>query len=64
MMVMMMITVMMIEVVYEINTCRGFVTLIEAVYETKNVADSWHFLFLVDGHDADDADNSDDDGAW
>ena len=28
MMVMMMITVMMIEVVYEINTCHGFVTLI------------------------------------
>ena len=38
--------------------------MIEAVYEIISVADSRHLLFLVDGHDADDVDNSDGDGAW
>ena len=38
--------------------------MIDAVYEIISVADSCHLLFLIDGHDSDDGDNSDDDGAW
>ena len=37
------------------------VMLIEAVYEIISATDSWHFLFLVHGHDGDDDDNSGDD---
>ena len=38
--------------------------MIEAVYEIISVTDPRHLAFLEDGHDADDADNSDGDGAW
>ena len=37
------------------------VMLIEAVYEIISATDSWHFLFLVHGHVGDDDDNNGDD---
>ena len=37
------------------------VMVIEAVYEIISVTDPRHLAFLEDGHDGDDDDNSDDD---